>query len=254
MQLAIQKIPIEHAIPGEYVALNVSGIGSKEVTSRRLGLITGYLNPETLLNEKNTIPKPNAIKHESAFYPCSSFYAQMLLFGLPATRQLRHKSEMVFHCHNSQSLVSFKEISRYGPIHKYDTTIASYFSDLPIEIVHLIFLNLSETFICGQLPQVSKYFFFLSTHPSLWQIIHSTPISPQTPLSKLSIRDNWKIENMKKTPLMSTLSNGSYLVKFQLVKPLALDTHDQCPKLGRFVLREGDSVVGGGLILQTLFT
>jgi len=36
-------------------------------------------------------------------------------------------------------------------------------------------------------------------------------------------------------------------------KPLAIDTFVNCPPLGRFLLRQGSDVVGGGIVVDTEF-
>lgn len=45
LHLAIQKVPTATAYPGQYIGINISGLHKMDFSFKRMGVVTGFLNP-----------------------------------------------------------------------------------------------------------------------------------------------------------------------------------------------------------------
>jgi len=259
----------------------VSGIAKADFSFKRMGIVTGFLSPEESHNFvfTNKIPKSelqaksfvpgqrvnetaealerkNFRKLEAPLHPVRTFVGRVVFFGIDEGTTLKPDGQFTFHSHTGQVPVGIDNIQRFFPklINKrVDLSLkCNLFDQLPVETSLEIFAEVKPTFqVFQQLPLVCKLFSHLAYQSALWKNING---AQKTPIyDSVDDRTLWQHAHLK--PYKERLhQNTSVLLTMRaLGKPFSLDTYANCQQLGRFILRQGLDIVGGGIVVDTEF-
>jgi len=203
-------------------------------------------------------------KNEAPLHPCTSFKAVAHLFGLPDGHEIKPGAQLTMHCHNSQvqinlcsALILPKRKKSLPDQPAVDAS--SLLESLPEDLLDTILAQINPAHLYSKIPRVNKNLYLQTRRDSLWKnVLENENLAYNVSWENeynLDRRNQWFYYSMGKIKNVPLVKNATCLFEVQpFARALGVDTYQNCKKLGSFLLRMYNTIVGAGRIVECNFS